>query len=63
MCQRGHVLWAVDGDPPGPPLIRIARPAPANRVFDWGVMAGYELTFTLDIELAYPDPSLAQAPR
>src|SRR6266436_1453229 len=47
MCQRGHVLWAVDGDPPGPPLIRIARPAPANRVFDWGVMAGYELTFTL----------------
>jgi len=34
-----------------------------DRVFDWGVMAGYELTFTLDIELAYPDPSLAQAPR
>jgi hypothetical protein len=26
-------------------------------------MAGHELTFTLDIELAYPEPSLAQAPR
>jgi hypothetical protein len=25
-----------------------------DRVFDWGVMAGYELTFTLDIELATP---------
>jgi polyisoprenoid-binding protein YceI len=34
-----------------------------DRVFDWGVMAGYELTFTLDIELAYPEPALAQAPR
>jgi polyisoprenoid-binding protein YceI len=34
-----------------------------DRVFDWGVMAGHELTFTLDIELAYPEPSLAQAPR
>jgi len=33
-----------------------------NRVFDWGVMAGHELTFTLDIGLAFPDPSLAQAP-
>jgi len=34
-----------------------------DRVFDWGVMAGHELTFSLDIELAYPDASLAQAPR
>jgi len=34
-----------------------------NRVFDWGVMAGEELTFTLDIELAYPDESLAQKPQ
>jgi polyisoprenoid-binding protein YceI len=34
-----------------------------DRVFDWGVMASHELTFTLDIELAYPEPSLAQAPR
>jgi polyisoprenoid-binding protein YceI len=33
-----------------------------DRVFDWGVMAGHELTFSLDIELAYPDPALAQAP-
>ncbi len=34
-----------------------------DRVFDWGLMAGHELTFSLDIELAYPDESLAQAPR
>ena len=34
-----------------------------NRVFDWGVMAGEELTFTLDVELAYPDESLAQKPQ
>ena len=34
-----------------------------NRVFDWGVMAGDELTFTLDVELAYPDESLAQKPQ
>jgi len=34
-----------------------------NRVFDWGVMASEELTFTLDIELAYPDESLAQKPQ
>ena len=34
-----------------------------DRVFDWGVMASHELTFSLDIELAYPDPTLAQAPR
>jgi polyisoprenoid-binding protein YceI len=33
-----------------------------NRVFDWGVMAGDELQFTLDIELAFPDESLAQKP-
>lgn len=33
-----------------------------DRVFDWGVMAEHELTFTLDIELAYPDESLAQKP-
>lgn len=34
-----------------------------NRVFDWGVMAGEELTFTLDVELTYPDESLAQKPQ
>jgi polyisoprenoid-binding protein YceI len=34
-----------------------------DRVFDWGQMAGYDLTFNLDIELAYPDESLAQAPK
>ena len=34
-----------------------------NRVFDWGVMASEELTFTLDVELAYPDESLAQKPQ
>src|SRR5262249_28478479 len=34
-----------------------------TRVFDWGVMAGDELTFTLDVELAYPDESLAQKPQ
>ena len=34
-----------------------------NRAFDWGVMAGDELTFTLDVELAYPDESLAQKPQ
>lgn len=34
-----------------------------DRVFDWGLMASHELTFELDIELAYPDPSLAQAPQ
>jgi len=34
-----------------------------NRVFDWGVMAGDELTFTLDVELAYPDEALAQKPQ
>ena len=34
-----------------------------DRVFDWGQMAGNELTFNLDIELAYPDESLAQAPK
>lgn len=33
-----------------------------NRVFDWGVMAGDELEFALDIELAFPDESLAQKP-
>jgi polyisoprenoid-binding protein YceI len=33
-----------------------------DRKFDWGLMAGHELTFSLDIELAYPDESLAQAP-
>ncbi len=26
-------------------------------------MAGHELTFSLDIELGYPDESLAQAPQ
>ena len=34
-----------------------------DRVFDWGLMAGHELTFSLQIELAYPDESLAQAPQ
>ena len=34
-----------------------------NRIFDWGLMAGHERTFSLEIELAYPDESLAQAPR
>ena len=34
-----------------------------DRSFDWGLMAGHELTFRLDIELAYPDESLAQAPQ
>jgi polyisoprenoid-binding protein YceI len=33
-----------------------------DRVFDWGLMASHELTLTLDIEVAYPDESLAQAP-
>jgi polyisoprenoid-binding protein YceI len=33
-----------------------------DRVFDWGLMASHELTFDLDIELAYPDASLAQMP-
>jgi len=32
-----------------------------DRIFDWGLMARHELTFTVDIELAYPDESLAQA--
>jgi len=34
-----------------------------NRVFDWGPMAGHDLTFTLDIELAYPDETLSQTPQ
>ena len=34
-----------------------------DRIFDWGLMAGHELTFDLDIELAYPDPALAQKPQ
>jgi polyisoprenoid-binding protein YceI len=34
-----------------------------NREFDWGLMAGWELEVSLDIELAYPDESLAQKPR
>jgi polyisoprenoid-binding protein YceI len=33
-----------------------------DRVFDWGLMASHELTFDLDIELAYPDQSLSQTP-
>jgi polyisoprenoid-binding protein YceI len=32
-----------------------------DRIFDWGLMAGHDLTFSLDIELAYPDESVAQA--
>jgi polyisoprenoid-binding protein YceI len=34
-----------------------------NREFDWGFMAGWELQVSLDIELAYPDESLAQKPK
>jgi polyisoprenoid-binding protein YceI len=34
-----------------------------DRAFDWGQMAGNQLAFRLDIELVYPDASLAQAPR
>jgi polyisoprenoid-binding protein YceI len=34
-----------------------------DRIFDWGLMAAHELTFSLEIELAYPDESLAQAPQ
>lgn len=34
-----------------------------DRIFDWGLMASHELTLELDIELGYPDPSLAQAPQ
>ena len=34
-----------------------------NRVFDWGVMAGNELLFNLDVELAHPDESVAQKPQ
>jgi len=34
-----------------------------DRVFDWGLMAGHELTFSLEVELVYPDESLAQAPQ
>jgi polyisoprenoid-binding protein YceI len=33
-----------------------------DRIFDWGLMASHELTISLDIEIAYPDESLAQAP-
>lgn len=33
-----------------------------NRLFDWGLMAGYEMEVTLDVELVYPDESLAQKP-
>jgi polyisoprenoid-binding protein YceI len=32
-----------------------------DRIFDWGLMASHELTFTLDIEVAYPDEAIAQA--
>jgi polyisoprenoid-binding protein YceI len=34
-----------------------------DRVFDWGLMADHNLSFALDIELAYPDESVAQAPQ
>ena len=34
-----------------------------DRIFDWGLMASHEVTFSLEIELAYPDESLAQAPQ
>ena len=34
-----------------------------NRFFDWGVMASEEMEISLDVELAYPDASLAQKPQ
>ncbi|HKF76731.1 MAG TPA: YceI family protein [Candidatus Dormibacteraeota bacterium] len=34
-----------------------------NRVFDWGVMASTDMEISLDIELTYPDESLAQKPK
>ena len=34
-----------------------------NRVFDWGVMASYEMEIALDVALTYPDESLAQKPQ
>lgn len=34
-----------------------------DRIFDWGPMAGHELTFDLDIELAFTDAALAQTPQ
>ncbi len=34
-----------------------------DRIFDWGLMASHDLTFTLDIELVYPDEALAQVPQ
>ena len=33
-----------------------------DRIFSWGLMAGHELTLSLDIELAHADPALAEAP-
>ncbi len=34
-----------------------------NRVFDWGLMASYEMEIGLDIGLVFPDESLAQKPQ
>jgi polyisoprenoid-binding protein YceI len=34
-----------------------------NREFDWGLMASWDLEVSLDVELGYPDESLAQKPR
>jgi polyisoprenoid-binding protein YceI len=34
-----------------------------NREFDWGVMAGWELDVSLDVELSHPDENLAQRPK
>jgi polyisoprenoid-binding protein YceI len=34
-----------------------------NREFDWGVMAGWDLEVSLDIELSHADESLAQRPK
>jgi polyisoprenoid-binding protein YceI len=33
-----------------------------DRIFTWGLMAAHELTLSLDIELVYPDASLAETP-
>ncbi|HEY7201468.1 MAG TPA: YceI family protein [Candidatus Dormibacteraeota bacterium] len=34
-----------------------------NREFDWGVMAGWDMEVSLDIELSHPDETLAQRPK
>jgi len=34
-----------------------------NREFDWGVMAGWDMEVSLDVELSHPDETLAQRPK